>query len=122
MEQRITRAKKTVAAADIPFEAPGLVERGRRLKAVSLMLYLLFNEGCGRPAPGDRHLRTDLCEEAIRLARLLLDLFPSMSGLMGLLALFLFQHSRRDARLDEDGHGRHAGGSGPDVVGSCNDR
>lgn len=103
MEQRITRAKKTVAAADIPFEAPGLVERGRRLKAVSLMLYLLFNEGWSASS-GDRHLRTDLCEEAIRLARLLLDLFPSMSGLMGLLALFLFQHSRRDARLDEDGH------------------
>lgn len=103
MEQRITRAKKTVAAAEVPFEAPGLVERGRRLRAVSLMLYLLFNEGWSASS-GDTHLRTDLCEEAIRLARLLFDLFPAMSELMGLLALFLFQHSRRDARLDQEGH------------------
>ncbi len=103
MEQRITRAKKTVAAAEVPFEAPGLVERGRRLRAVSLMLYLLFNEGWSASS-GETHLRTDLCEEAIRLARLLFDLFPAMSELMGLLALFLFQHSRRDARLDEEGH------------------
>lgn len=102
MEQRITRAKKTVAAAEVPFESPGLAERGRRLKAVSLMLYLLFNEGWSASS-GDQHLRTDLCEEAMRLARLLLDLFPAMSELMGLLALFLFQHSRRNARLDAEG-------------------
>lgn len=103
MEQRITRAKKTVAAADVTFEAPGLAERGRRLKAVSMMLYLLFNEGWSA-STGDRHLKTDLCEEAIRLARLLFDLFPAMSELMGLLALFLLQHSRRAARLDDDGN------------------
>jgi len=102
MEQRITRAKRTVAAADIPFETPDLTERARRFKAVSLMLYLLFNEGWSASS-GDIQIKTSLCDEAIRLARLLLDLFPGLSELMGLLALFLFQHSRRDARSDHVG-------------------
>ncbi len=102
MEQRITRAKRTIAAADIPFETPDMGERARRFKAVSLMLYLLFNEGWSASS-GDVQIKTPLCEEAIRLARLLLDLFPGLSELMGLLALFLFQHSRRDARCDDAG-------------------
>lgn len=102
MEQRITRAKRTVATADIPFETPDLGERARRFKAVSLMLYLLFNEGWSASS-GDAQIKKPLCSEAIRLARLLLDLFPGLSELMGLLALFLFQHSRHQARLDDDG-------------------
>lgn len=102
MEQRITRAKRAVAAADIPFETPDFAERARRFKAVSLMLYLLFNEGWSASS-GDVQIKTPLCDEAIRLTRLLLDLFPGLSELMGLLALFLFQHSRRHARLDNAG-------------------
>ena len=102
MEQRITRAKRTIAAADIPFETPDLTERARRFKAVSLMLYLLFNEGWSASS-GDVQIKTPLCDEAIRLARLLLDLFPGLSELIGLLALFLFQHSRRHARMDQAG-------------------
>ena len=73
MEQRITRAKRRVAAASVAFEAPGAVERSERLAAVAAMLYLLFNEGYVATG-GEAHLKTPLCEEAIRLARLLLRL------------------------------------------------
>lgn len=103
MEQRITRAKRAVARADVPFETPDLKERLNRFRTVSVMLYLLFNEGWSASS-GDIQIRLPLCEEAIRLARLLLNLFPGMSEMMGLLALFLFQHSRRHARLDDQGH------------------
>ncbi len=103
MEQRITRAKRAVARADVPFETPDLKERLNRFRTVSVMLYLLFNEGWSASS-GDIQIRLPLCEEAIRLARLLLNLFPGMSEMMGLLALFLFQHSRRRARLDDQGH------------------
>lgn len=103
MEQRLTRAKRTVTAADVPFETPGLAERHRRLKTVSLMAYLMFNEGWSA-SRGEAQIKAPLCEEAIRLARLLLDLFPSVSESMGLIALFLLQHSRQRARLDERGN------------------
>jgi RNA polymerase sigma-70 factor (ECF subfamily) len=66
------------------------------------MIYLLFNEGYGSTG-GDEHIRHALCDEAIRLARLLLDLFPAQAELMGLLALCLLQHSRRRARIDAGG-------------------
>ncbi len=102
MEQRITRAKRTAMRADIPFQTPDLAERHARLKTVSLLVYLMFNEGWSASA-GDTLIKAPLCEEAIRLARLLLDLFPSVSELMGLLALFLLQHSRRRARVDPEG-------------------
>lgn len=102
MEQRITRAKRKVTEAGIPFETPDLAERARRMKAVSLMLYLLFNEGWSASS-GELQIKKPLCDEAIRLARLLLELFPGLSELMGLLALFLFQHSRCQARLDVKG-------------------
>ncbi len=102
MEQRLTRAKKTVAQADIPFETPDMMERNRRLNSVMLMLYLLFNEGWSAHSGGD-FVKLRVCEEAIRLARLLLGLFPGSSELMGLLSLFLFQHSRRHSRLDDLG-------------------
>lgn len=102
MEQRITRAKKTVSQADTPFETPDINERSDRLRAVSLMLYLLFNEGWSASS-GDVQIKVPLCEEAIRLTRLLLGLFPGIGELMGLLVLFLFQHSRRNARLGKTG-------------------
>jgi RNA polymerase sigma-70 factor (ECF subfamily) len=102
MEQRITRAKRRIAAAEVPFEAPGPVERAERLGAVAAMIYLLFNEGYSASG-GDVHVRVPLCEEAIRLARLLLRLFPGESEVMGLTALLLLQHARAAARLDADG-------------------
>ncbi len=102
MEQRITRAKAAVAEADVPFEAPGAPERSERLAAVAAMVYLVFNEGYS--AGGDTtEVRAPLCEEAIRLARILLKLFPAEPEIMGLAALMLLQHSRAPARFDSDG-------------------
>jgi RNA polymerase sigma-70 factor, ECF subfamily len=102
MEQRITRAKARVAEADVPFETPGVVERSERLAAVAAMIYLIFNEGYS--ASGDTvEIRKPLCEEAIRLARLLLRLFQSEPEIMGLTALLLLQHARAEARFDAEG-------------------
>ncbi len=98
MEQRITRAKARIAAGAVPFEAPGAVERAERLAAVAAMLYLVFTEGYSAAGESAR-----LCEEAIRLARLLLRLFPAEPELMGLLALMLLQHARAAARFDAQG-------------------
>jgi RNA polymerase sigma-70 factor (ECF subfamily) len=100
MEQRITRAKARIARSEVPFEAPGAVERSERVAAVAAMLYLLFNEGysgAGVPA------RAQLSDEAIRLARLLLRLFPAEPEIMGLVALMLLQQARRGARFDANG-------------------
>src|SRR5215510_8044107 len=102
MEQRLTRAKARIAAADIPFETPGPEERAARLRTVAAMIYLVFNEGYSATG-GDAQIRAPLCEEAIRLARLLLRLFPDEPEMMGLLALLLLQHARAEARLDADG-------------------
>ncbi|MDA9526313.1 hypothetical protein XI06_39725 [Bradyrhizobium sp. CCBAU 11434] len=102
MEQRITRAKAKVAEAGTPFETPGAVERSERLAGVAAMIYLIFNEGYS--ASGDTaEIRKPLCEEAIRLGRLLLRLFPSEPEIMGLTALILLQHARSAARFAEDG-------------------
>ncbi|MBR1165713.1 MULTISPECIES: RNA polymerase sigma factor [Bradyrhizobium] len=102
MEQRITRAKAKVAEAGTPFEAPGAVERSERLAGVAAMIYLIFNEGYS--ASGDTaEIRKPLCEEATRLARLLLRLFPSEPEIMGLTALILLQHARSAARFAADG-------------------
>ena len=100
MEQRITRAKQRVARADVPFEAPGPVERSQRLAAVMAMVYLVFNEGY---SAGDGEARAALCDEAIRLGRLLLRLFQTEPEVMGLAALMILQHARADARFDADG-------------------
>ena len=102
MEQRITRAKARVAQADVPFETPGAVERAERLGAVAAMVYLLFNEGYSASG-GDVQVRVPLCEEAIRLVRLLLKLFPGEPEIMGLAALLMLQHARAPARLAADG-------------------
>lgn len=103
MEQRITRAKARIANASVPFEAPGPVERAERLGAVAAMVYLVFNEGYSASG-GDGAMRLSLCDEAIRLARLLLRLFPSEPEIMGLTALLLLQHARAAARFDADGN------------------
>lgn len=102
MEQRLTRAKRHVSGADVPFETPGAPERAQRLTAVAAMIYLLFNEGYSASG-GDVHVRVPLCEEAIRLSRLLLRLFPGEGEIMGLNALLLLQHARAPARLDANG-------------------
>ncbi len=101
MEQRITRAKGRLAKAGVPFEAPGPVERSERLAAVAAMIYLVFNEGYSAGA-GDLD-RAAFSLEAIRLARLLLRLYPAEPEIMGLLALMLLQQSRALARFDEAG-------------------
>jgi RNA polymerase sigma-70 factor (ECF subfamily) len=102
MEQRITRAKRSIAEAGVPFETPGAVERAERVIAVAAMIYLIFNEGYSASS-GEAPLRAPLCEEAIRLARLLLRLFSSEPEIMGLTALLLLQHARASARFDADG-------------------
>ena len=102
MEQRITRAKARIADASVPFEAPGPVERSERLAAVAAMVYLVFNEGYSASG-GDVPMRIPLCDEAIRLARLLLRIFPSEPEVTGLTALLLLQHARAEARFDADG-------------------
>jgi RNA polymerase sigma-70 factor, ECF subfamily len=103
MEQRITRAKAKVAAAGAPFETPSAVERAERVAAVAAMIYLVFNEGYSAGESSGE--RVALCDEAIRLARLLLRMFPAEPEVMGLLALMLLQHSRIDARFAPDGGG-----------------
>ena len=100
-EQRITRAKRRIADAGLPFETPGPAARAERVTAVAAMIYLLFNEGYSASG-GTLHMRLPLCEEAIRLARLLLRLFPGDCEVMGLTALLLLQHARATARLDAD--------------------
>ena len=102
MEQRITRAKRAIAAAGVEFETPGAPERAQRLAAVLAMIYLVFNEGYGS-TPDTAAVRGPLAEEAIRLARLLLGLFPSEPEVLGLLALLLLQHSRAAARFGANG-------------------
>jgi RNA polymerase sigma-70 factor (ECF subfamily) len=108
MEQRITRAKAKIAEAnrrgETRFEAPGAVERAERLAAVAAMVYLVFNEGYSAPDPLEAEgPRGALCDEAIRLGRLLLRLFPAEPEIMGLTALMLLQHARLNARFDEYG-------------------
>jgi RNA polymerase sigma-70 factor (ECF subfamily) len=95
MEQRITRAKARIARADTAFEAPG--------PAVAAMVYLVFNEGYSAGGVGDGEARGALCDEAIRLGRLLLRLFQTEPEIMGLTALMLLQHARTTARFDADG-------------------
>jgi RNA polymerase sigma-70 factor (ECF subfamily) len=102
MEQRITRAKGRIARAETPFETPGPIERGERLAAAAAMVYLVFNEGYSAPAASDT-ARASLSGEAIRLARLLLRLFPTEPEIMGLTALLLLQHSRAASRFDDQG-------------------
>jgi RNA polymerase sigma-70 factor (ECF subfamily) len=102
MEQRITRAKARIATAQVPFEAPGAAERAERVGAVAAMIYLLFNEGY---SAGDDAARGSLCDEAIRLARLLLRLFQTEPEIMGLTALMLLQHARLPARFEAAGEG-----------------
>ncbi|WP_271898040.1 RNA polymerase sigma factor [Candidatus Phyllobacterium onerii] len=102
MEQRITRAKSRIGAGEIPFETPGPIERAERLAAVAAMVYLIFNEGYSTGST-EAQARSPLCDEAIRLSRLLLRIFPTEPEIMGLTALLLLQSARSEARFDADG-------------------
>lgn len=102
MEQRITRAKRKISEAGVPFETPGPGEREERLSAVTAMVYLVFNEGYSSSTGEVAATRAGLCDEAIRLARLLVRMFPTPE-VMGLTALMLLQHARAEARFAADG-------------------
>ncbi|MEK2492085.1 DUF6596 domain-containing protein [Kitasatospora purpeofusca] len=102
LQARITRAKKTVAAAGVPFAVPPPEERRERLGGVLSVLYVLFTEG-STATSGDRLLRTDLAYEAIRLARTLAALLPGEAEVSGLLALFELTAARFPARTGPDG-------------------
>jgi RNA polymerase sigma-70 factor, ECF subfamily len=97
MAQRISRAKAKIRDAGIPYRVPEAAELPARLRTVLAVVYLIFNEGYSASS-GDQLVRTDLCDEAIRLGRLLAELLPEESEVLGLLALMLFIDARRDAR------------------------
>ncbi|MGC5168888.1 RNA polymerase sigma factor [Luteimicrobium sp. DT211] len=102
VQARITRAKKTLAAAQVPFAVPGPDERAARLGSVLSVVYVVFTEGSSATG-GDAWIRTDLASEALRLARSLARLAPEPEPL-GLLALLELTAARFPARLDQDGH------------------
>ncbi len=102
MGQRISRAKKTLAAAGAEFELPTGAERTSRLDDVMAVIYLVFNEGYTATA-GEDWMRPDLAHEAMRLARMLAAVAPDEPEVLGLQALLEIQGSRMGARLDEDG-------------------
>jgi RNA polymerase sigma-70 factor (ECF subfamily) len=97
MAQRLVRAKAKIRDAHIPYRVPSEAELPDRLPAVLAVVYLVFNEGYGTSS-GDRLVREDLCAEAIRLGRLLVDLMPDEPEVTGLLALMLLTEARRPAR------------------------
>ena len=102
MEQRLTRAKKKIAAAAILYEIPASQDLPERLDTVLLVVYLLFNEGYTATS-GVSLIRRDLCAEGIRLARTLRDLFNDEPEVMGLYALLILQDEQREARVADDG-------------------
>ena len=102
MGKRIVRAKRKIADAHIPYRVPADDELPDRLRGVLRVVYLIFNEGYAA-AEGDRLVREELCDEAIRLGELLVRLMPDDAEVSGLLALMLLHDARRAARVDPSG-------------------
>ena len=102
ISQRILRAKRTLAEARVPFEVPGKEELASRLSSVLNVIYLVFNEGYSATV-GESWMRRSLCDEAIRLGRVLAELMPSEPEVHGLVALMELQASRADARVGPTG-------------------
>ncbi|MDI3335933.1 sigma-70 family RNA polymerase sigma factor [Defluviimonas aestuarii] len=102
MGQRLSRAKRKIAKAGIPFVVPAPEDWSQRLNSVLTVIYLIFNEGY-RASSGGKLVRVDLCDEAIWLARMLDGLVPDDAEVEGLLSLMLTTHARRSARLDDAG-------------------
>ena len=102
MAQRIVRAKRTLAAAEVPFEVPERNELPARLDAVLEVIYLIFNEGYAASA-GEEWIRPELIEEALRLGRILAELLPGEPEVQGLAALMELQASRSRARTGASG-------------------
>jgi RNA polymerase sigma-70 factor (ECF subfamily) len=102
MAQRLVRAKAKIRDAKIPYEVPSAEQLPERLTSVLATLYLIFNEGYFASS-AEGLIRTELADEAIRLARVLVETLPQDPESRALLALMLVQHSRREARLDEAG-------------------
>ena len=102
MAQRLVRAKRKIKAANIPYRVPRDAELPSRLGSVLTVVYLIYNEG-HTASSGDELVRTDLCVEAVRLARLLNELMPDEPEATGLLAVLLLTESRRAARTTADG-------------------
>src|SRR5687768_15951281 len=100
--QRIVRAKRTLAKEKVPFEVPRASELGSRLSSVLEVIYLIFNEGYSATA-GDDWMRPALCEDALRLGRVVAELMPSEPEVHGLVALLEIQASRAKARVDSSG-------------------
>ncbi|MES1999244.1 MAG: RNA polymerase sigma factor [Pseudomonadota bacterium] len=101
--QRIVRAKRTLSAAHVPFEVPRADELAARLSSVLAVIYLIFNEGYSATA-GDDWMRPSLCDEALRLGRILAELTPHIAEVHGLVALMEIQASRTRARVDAQGN------------------
>lgn len=102
LAQRLVRAKAKIKAARIPYEVPRDALLPERLDSVLAVLYLIFNEGYSASF-GEAVVRADLCAEAIRLTRMLVELMPDAREPKGLLALMLLHHARRATRVDEEG-------------------
>jgi RNA polymerase sigma-70 factor (ECF subfamily) len=102
MAQRLVRVKRKIREASIPYRVPPAHALPERLDAVLAVLYLIFNEGYSATA-GDTLIRRDLCREAVRLARVLIELMPDEPEVLGLLALMLLHDARREARTGAGG-------------------